>query len=54
MGGEARYQTAHASMLALTAYPLSDEMNSVDAVKKPGIKTQRPHTTRRMQGRAHQ
>lgn len=36
MGGEAQHQTAHVSMLALTAYPLSDELNGADAVKSQG------------------
>lgn len=35
MGGEARHQTAHVSVLA---YPLSDELNAANALKKPGIK----------------
>lgn len=35
MGGEARHQTAHVSVLA---YPLSDERNAANALKKPGIK----------------
>lgn len=36
MGGDARHQTAHVSMSALTADPLSDELNAADALKSQG------------------
>lgn len=36
MGGEARHQTAHVSMLALVAYPLSEELKSAAALRSQG------------------